>query len=62
MGEEMSVGLDWLVSADYFLACFHPNTMKNIIYLTKKKLQDNRQAEMGMGEILKFFGVLILIT
>jgi hypothetical protein len=35
---------------------------ENIIYLTNKKLQDDKQGEMGMGELLKFFGVLILIT
>jgi hypothetical protein len=54
------VGLDQLVLA-YFLACFPPNTMKNIMYLTKKKLEEDEQPEMGMGELLKFFRVLILI-
>jgi Transposase IS4 len=47
---------------DYFLACFPPIAMKNIIYLTKKKLEEDEQPEMGMGELLKFFGILILIT
>jgi hypothetical protein len=54
MGEEMSedddVGLDQSV-LDCFLACFPPNAMKNIIYL-----QDHKQPEMVMGELLKFFG------
>jgi hypothetical protein len=65
MGEDMSedddVGSEWSV-LDYFLACFSPNAMKHILYLTNKKLEEDEQPEMGMGELLKFFGVLILIT
>jgi hypothetical protein len=47
---------------DYFLACFSPNAVKDIMYLTNKKLEEDEPPEMGMGELLKFFGVLILIT
>jgi Transposase IS4 len=64
MGEDMSeddaVGIDQSV-LDYFLACFPPNAMKNIIYLTNKKLEEDKKPDIGMGELLKFFGVLILI-
>jgi Transposase IS4 len=63
MGEDMSedddVGSERSV-LDYFLACFPPNAMKHIMYLTNKKLEEDKQPEMGMGELLKFFGVLIL--
>jgi Transposase IS4 len=36
--------------------------MKNIMYLTNKKLEEDGQAEMGIRELLKFLGVLISIT
>jgi hypothetical protein len=65
MGVEMlqddDVGLVRTV-LDYFLACFPPIAMKNIIYLTNKKLVEDKLPEMGMGELLKFFGAMILIT
>jgi Transposase IS4 len=65
MGEDMSedddVGLERSV-LDCFLAFFPPNAMKNIMYVTNKKLEEDEQPEMRMGELLKFFGVLILIT
>jgi hypothetical protein len=64
MGEDMSedddVGSEQSV-LDYCLACFPPNAMKHILYLTNKKLEEDEQPEMGMGELLNFFGVLILI-
>jgi hypothetical protein len=60
IGEELSedddVGLDSML-LDYFRACFPPNAVKN-----SKKLHDNKQAQMGMGELLEVFGVLILTT
>jgi Transposase IS4 len=34
--------------------------MKHILYLMNKKLEEDEQPEMG--ELLKFFGALILIT
>jgi hypothetical protein len=55
MTEGNDVGLNWLL-LDYFLACFPPNAMKNIIYLTNKKLEEDKQPEMVMGELLKFLG------
>jgi hypothetical protein len=65
MGKEMmednNVGMDWL-SLDYFLACFPPQAMRNIIALTNKKLHIDDLQEMEMGELLKLFGVLILTT
>jgi hypothetical protein len=36
--------------------------MRNIIALRNKKLWEDDLLEMEMGELLKFFGVLILIT
>jgi hypothetical protein len=36
-----AVGIDQSV-LDYFLACFPPNAMKNIIYLTNKKLEEDK--------------------
>jgi hypothetical protein len=52
MGEDMSedddVGLERSV-LDYFVACFPPNAMKNIMYLTNKKLEEDEQPEMEMG-------------
>jgi hypothetical protein len=50
----------WWSVLDYILTCFPPNAMKNIIYLTNKKLEEDEQPEMG--ELLKFFSVLILVT
>jgi Transposase IS4 len=65
MGKEMTeddnVGMEQ-PPLDYFMACFPPQAMRNIIALTNKKLCEDDQQEMEMGELLKFFGVLILIT
>jgi Transposase IS4 len=65
MGKEMTeddnVGMERSL-LDHFTACFPPQAMSNIIALTNKKLRDDDLQEMEMGELLKFFGVLILIT
>jgi hypothetical protein len=65
MGKEMTeddnVGMEQLL-LDYFMACFPPQAMRNIIALMSKKLREDDLQEMEMGELLKFFGVLILIT
>jgi hypothetical protein len=57
MGEDMSedddVGLDQSV-LDYFLACFPPNALKNMIYLANKKLEEDKQPATGMGEPLVY--------
>jgi hypothetical protein len=56
------VGIEQLV-VDYFLACFPPDAMKNIIYQTSQKLEEDKQTTRdGIGKLLKFYGVLILIT
>jgi Transposase IS4 len=59
MGKEMTedndVGMEQL-PLDNFLACFPPH----IIALTNKKLCEDDLLEMEMGELLKFFGVLIM--
>jgi hypothetical protein len=60
MGEEMTeyddVGME-RSPLDYFMACFPPQAMRNIINLTNKKLREDDLQEMEMGELLKFFGV-----
>jgi Transposase IS4 len=61
MSEDDDMGIGRMV-LDYFLACFPPIAMKNIIHMTNKKLEEDEQPEMGMGELRKFFGVLILVT
>jgi hypothetical protein len=47
---------------DYFLSVFPPNAMKRIILLTNVKLRDNNMQEIDIGDLLKFFGIMILIT
>jgi Transposase IS4 len=61
MTEDSNVEMERL-PLDYFMACFPPQAMRNIITLTNKKLHEDDLQEMEMGELLKFFGVLILIT
>jgi Transposase IS4 len=64
--------LNWYTDLEYckhdingsvdFMACFPLQAMRNIIALTNKKLCEDDLQEMEMGELLKFFGILILIT
>jgi Transposase IS4 len=61
MTEDNNVGMEQSL-LDYFMACFPPQAMRNIIALTNKKLRDDDLQGMEMGELLKLFGVLILIT
>jgi Transposase IS4 len=47
---------------DYFLAAFPPNALKRILTLTNKSLCKNEGKEIKLGELLWFFGVVLLIT
>ena len=47
---------------DYFLLLFPPRALQLILQETNKKLQKKRVEQLTMGELLKFFGVLILAT
>jgi Transposase IS4 len=47
---------------DYFLAAFPPTALKRILTLTNKSLRKNGGKEIELGELLRFFGVILLIT
>jgi Transposase IS4 len=47
---------------DYFMAAFPPNALKRILILTNKSLRKNEGKEIELGELLQFFGVVLLIT
>ena len=47
---------------DYFMATFPPAALKRILKLTNEKLEEAECSEMDVGDLLKFFGVLLLIT
>jgi Transposase IS4 len=49
-------------SLDYFLAAFPPTALKRILTLTNKSLRKNGGKEIELGELLRFFGVILLIT
>jgi Transposase IS4 len=44
---------------DYFMAAFPPTALKHILTLTNKSLRKNGGKEI---ELLRFFGVVLLIT
>jgi hypothetical protein len=46
----------------YFMAVFPNNSMRRIIQLTNKKLRDKDIDEIDVGDLLKFFGICIVIT
>jgi Transposase IS4 len=47
---------------DYFLVAFPPTALKRILTLTNKSLRNNGGKEIELGELLRFFGVVLLIT
>jgi Transposase IS4 len=47
---------------DYFMVAFPPNALKRILILTNKSLRKNKGKEIELGELLRFFGVVLLIT
>jgi Transposase IS4 len=47
---------------DYFMVAFPPNALKQILILTNKSLRKNQGKEIELGELLQFFGVILLIT
>jgi hypothetical protein len=44
------------------MAAFLPNALKCILLLTNKNLRKNKGKEIELGELLWFFGVVLLIT
>jgi Transposase IS4 len=47
---------------DYFMVAFPPNALKHILIVTNKSLRKNKGKEIELGELLQFFGVVLLIT
>jgi hypothetical protein len=47
---------------DYFLLMFPPTQLTEMLSLTNAELEQRQQAPTTIGEILKLFGVLILVT
>jgi hypothetical protein len=47
---------------DYFLLMFPPDQLSTMVTLTSEKLLSKTKAATTAGEVLKFFGVLILVT
>jgi hypothetical protein len=47
---------------DYLMAVFPPDQLARMVELTNDKLATNKQPQLTTGELLKFFGVLILGT
>jgi Transposase IS4 len=47
---------------DYFMATMPGTTLRRIVNLTNKKLQEKEMEPMCMAELLRFFGICILIT
>jgi Transposase IS4 len=47
---------------DYFLAMMPPTSIKRILRETNEKLFEREADELGMAELLPFFGVCLLIT
>jgi Transposase IS4 len=44
------------------MVAFPPNALKRILILTNKSLRKNEGKEIELGELLWFFGVVLLIT
>jgi hypothetical protein len=64
-GREWSAGDDprgERTMLDYFMSVFPPNASRRIILLTNEKLRAKELEEIDLGDLLKFFGILILIT
>jgi hypothetical protein len=47
---------------DYFLFMFPPDQLSTMVTLTSERLLETGKAAITTGELLKFFGVLLLIT
>ena len=67
-GKEFFAGCDsdrdepLLTEYDYFMACFPKTTLHQVVHRTSANLVRNKKDATSTGEILKFFGVMILIT
>jgi hypothetical protein len=46
----------------YFMASFPTNAQRRIIHLTNRKLRTKDVDEIDVGDLLKFFGICMLIT
>ena len=57
--KEASAGMSRL---DFFMLMFPPNHLLKIFQLTNTQLAKVRQKETNRQEILKFFGILVLMT
>jgi Transposase IS4 len=44
------------------MVAFPPNALKRILILTNKRLRKNEGKEIELGELLRFFGVVLLNT
>jgi Transposase IS4 len=47
---------------EYFLACMPPATIKRILKETNKKLTMHESSLLDIAELLRFFGICILVT
>jgi Transposase IS4 len=47
---------------EYFLASMPPTSIKCILHETNKKLREQESEELCIAELLRFFGVCILVT
>jgi Transposase IS4 len=47
---------------EYFLAAMPPASIKRILHETNEKLREQEADEMGIAELLRFFGLCILVT
>ena len=64
-GDELTKGCDLgkkISRLDFFLSMFPPTQLEAVIDLTNKKLQKHNHKRTTNGELLKWFGVLIIIT
>jgi hypothetical protein len=55
MTEDDDVGMEQLL-LDYFMACFPPQPIRNIVALTNKKLREDDLQEMEMGDTQVLWG------
>lgn len=47
---------------DYFLCVLPPDHLQKIVTATSERLNQNAQKEKTVGEILRFFGILVMIS
>jgi hypothetical protein len=52
----------WDKNAHYFLAVFPQNAIWQIITWMNENIQEKEMHEIGIGELLVFFGIMSLLT